>query len=157
MWLTHAVHVESHYLGEVEDETWEINCPFFQGPSLTLQLADDISEQAALRASWERLVLWVGQACFAEHLSTGWAFEQGRKPVYRERNWFCGLSVTIGPGRCRFKTNFYCRLTKEVWVTCLPQLPICNTGGITLPITPFLSCLEHIPSWGGNISQLVVI
>lgn len=155
MWLTCAVHVESHCLGEVEDETRGIKCRFFQGPSLTLQLAKDISEWAALRASWERLVLWVGQASFAEQLNTNWAFVQGRKSVYRERSWFCGLSVAIVPGRCRFKTNFYCRLTKEVWVSCLPQLPICNTGRIILPITPFLSYLDHIPSWG--ISQLVVI
>ena len=157
MWLTCAVHVESHYLAEVGDETWGINCQFFQGPSLTLQFAEDISKWAALRISWERLVLWAGQACFAEQLSTGWAFVQGRKPVYRERSWFCGLSVAIGPGRCRFKTNFYCRLTKEVWVSCLPQLPICNIGRIIFLIIPFLSYLDHIPSCGGIISQLVVI
>ena len=157
MSLTCAVHVGSCCSGEVEDGTWGIKYQFFQGPSLTLQLAEDIAEWAALRASWERLVLWVGQACFAEQLNTSWAFVQGRKPVYRERSWFCGWSVAIGPRRCRFKTNFYCRLAKEVWVSCLPQLSICNTGRIILPITPFLSYLDHIPSWGGNISQLAVI
>lgn len=156
MWLTCTVHVESHYLGEAKDETWGIQCRLFQGPSPMFQLAEGISERAALRAPGERLVLGVGQACFAEQLNTGWAFVQGRKPVYRERNWFCGSSVAISPGKCRFKTNFYCRLTKEVWVSCLPQLPICNTGRILLLITPFLSYLDHIPSWGGNISQLVV-
>lgn len=39
-------------------------------------------------------------------------------------------------------------------VACLSRL--CNTGRIPLPITAFLSYSDHVPSCGGNLSQLAV-
>lgn len=144
-------------LGETEDEMWVIKCQVFQGLALNFQPAEDISKWAAMKVSWEKLVLCGGWVPSGEQISTGWAFAEGKKkPVHRERSWFCGLNVTLVPRRCRFKTNFYCRLSEEVWACCLPKLPVCNTGRIILPITPFLSYWDHIPSWEGNIYQLVV-
>lgn len=160
MWLTCAVSVESFCLGETEDETWVIKCQVFSRappdfPAWWGHFQVSSTESLMRKAGPVR---WLGPFWrTAKHwLSIYRGEKKKKKPVHRERSWFCGLNAALVPRRCRFKANFYCRLSEEVWASCLPKLPVCNTGRIILPITPFLSYWDHIPFWEGNIYQLVV-
>lgn len=80
VWLIFVAHVEIHCLGEVEEEPKGLISSFFPGLSLALQLAEGISEWAALWASWEMLLLWAGQSA----LQNSWALPEC---LYREESW----------------------------------------------------------------------
>lgn len=119
VWLIAVVQVERLCLGEVEDQPKGF-IAFFCFPGLTLQLAEGFSDGAA-HESHEKCCSSELASLHCRAAEHWLSICTGKKAG---RSCFCGLNVARGPRRCRFKSNFCCRLTTEVWVSCLPQPPV---------------------------------
>lgn len=120
VWLICVVHVESHCLGEVEDEPQGLIARFFPGvPWVSSLLKVFLTEQ-----HWESHEKCCSSelACLLCRTAEHWLSTCTEKKA--GRSCFCGLNVSRGPGRCRFRSNFCGRLTKEVWVACLSCLTL---------------------------------